>query len=245
MTHEHEHTGLLPAMALGALAPDEREQVGAHLARCDACRSQLSDYEAVVDRLGLGAPLVSPPDALQARLMGRIQAPVRARVHWPFDWFSRLVAGWPRLVPAGVLAGLALAAILTFANLYVWRQMSAPGQSGPENVNLIHLRATEAAPGASGTLLLAKDGAWGMLVVHGLPALDAERQYQLWLIDDGRRSSGGVFSVSAQGEAQLKVLPVQRMESYEAFGITIEPRGGSSGPTGAKVLGGVVTGQRG
>ncbi|MBI5552602.1 MAG: anti-sigma factor [Desulfobacterales bacterium] len=230
---------LLPSLALGVLEADARERVAAHLAHCERCRSEAGDYEAVVVQLGLGAPRVAPPDALKQRLMRRIQAPVRPRVRRPFAWFSRLLFGWPRLAPIGLLAGAALTLILGLSNYYLWRQVrtSGPG-SGLESVNLVHLRPTDAAPGASGTLLMAKDGAWSMLVVQGLPALDAERQYQLWLIADGRRTSGGVFSVSAQGEAQLKVSSPRPMAGYEAFGITIEPRGGSPGPTGDKVLGG-------
>jgi anti-sigma-K factor RskA len=102
------------------------------------------------------------------------------------------------------------------------------------------MRATDAAPGASGTLLMAKDGEWGVLVVQGMPMLDAARQYQLWLIDHGQRTSGGVFSVSTEGAAQIKVISTLPMKSYDAFGITIEPHGGSPGPTGAKVLGGRI-----
>ncbi|MFZ1984718.1 MAG: anti-sigma factor [Desulfatitalea sp.] len=241
MNSDHDHISeLLPSLALGALTPDEREQTSAHLAECEGCPIQLTEYEAVVDQLGLGAPIVPPPEALKQRLMRRIQTPVRVRVKRPLAWFSRLAVGWPRLVATGVLAGSVLAVVLGLSNLYLWRHMNAAGQGGLENVHLVHLRATDTAPGASGTLLMAKDGGWGVLVVQGMPMLDADRQYQLWLIDDGQRTSGGVFSVSTEGAAQVKVIPTQPMKSYEAFGITIEPHGGSPGPTGAKVLGGRI-----
>jgi anti-sigma-K factor RskA len=241
MTRNHDHiTELLPSLALGALTPDERAQAGAHLAECAECPVQLNAYEEVVDQLGLGAPLVPPPDALKQRLMRRIQTPVRTRVKWPFAWFSRLVASWPRLVPAGVLAGLVLAVVLGLSNFYLWHHMSAAGQGGLENVHLVHLRGTDAAPGASGTLLMAKDGGWGVMVVQDMPMLDEARQYQLWLIDHGQRTSGGVFSVSTEGAAQLKVISTSPMKKYDAFGITIEPHGGSPGPTGTKVLGGRI-----
>jgi anti-sigma-K factor RskA len=230
---------LLPSLALGVLDADVRERVTAHLSHCEHCRSQAGGYEVVVAQLGLAALQVAPPEALKQQLWQRLQAPVRPRVQRPVTWFARPVFGWPRLVAIGVLAGLALTLILGLSNFYLWRQMRTTGPvSGLESVHLVRLRPTDAAPGASGTLLMSKDGAWSMLVVQGLPALDAERQYQLWLIADGRRTSGGLFSVSDQGDAQMTVSSSRPVVSYDSFGITIEPRGGSPGPTGAKVLGG-------
>ena len=85
--------------------------------------------------------------------------------------------------------------------------------------------------------MVSTDGEHGTLVVDGLPALDEERQYQLWLIEDGQRTSGGVFSVNPEGYGSLWVLSPEPLSGYSAFGITIEPAGGSPGPTGAKVLG--------
>jgi anti-sigma-K factor RskA len=230
---------LLPSLARGVLDSDTREQVAAHLSHCDRCRSEVGDYEAMVVRLGLAAPRVAPPGALKQRFTGRIRTPIRSRVRRPFAWFARLTLGWPRLVPLGLLAGLALTLILGLSNLFLWRQVRTAGPaSGLESVYLVHLLPTEAAPDASGTLLISKDGVWSMLVVQHLPVLDAERHYQLWLIAGGRYTSGGVFSVSAEGEAQLNVNSTGPVSGYEAFGITIEPRGGSPGPTGDNVLGG-------
>jgi hypothetical protein len=42
-------------------------------------------------------------------------------------------------------------------------------------------------------------------VVDHLGALSPEQQYQLWLIQDGKRTSGGVFSVSSEGYASLVI----------------------------------------
>lgn len=240
MNSECDHiTDLLPSLALGILDADERQRVAAHLSQCDRCRSQAEGYDAVVAQLGLGSPQMAPPDALKQRLKGRLRAPVMSRGRRPFAWFSRMALGWPRLVPLAVMAGLALAVILGVSNFYLWRQVRTSGSgSGLENVSLVYLHPTDTAPGASGTLLVFKADGWGMLVVQGLPELAPEREYQLWLIQKGQRTSGGLFSVSSQGEAQLEVRSERSLADYEAFGITIEPRGGSPGPTGKKVLGG-------
>jgi anti-sigma-K factor RskA len=75
-------------------------------------------------------------------------------------------------------------------------------------------------------------------VVDHLGALSPEQQYQLWLIQDGKRTSGGVFSVSSEGYASLVIASPLPLDAYSAFGVTIEPQGGSPAPTGEKVLGG-------
>jgi anti-sigma-K factor RskA len=47
-----------------------------------------------------------------------------------------------------------------------------------------------------------------------------------------------VFSVSKEGYGALTVAAEQPLNIYSALGITVEPRGGSPGPTGEKVMGG-------
>jgi anti-sigma-K factor RskA len=93
------------------------------------------------------------------------------------------------------------------------------------------------APEATGLLVISVDGEHGTLVVDGLASLEPSWQYQLWLIQDGQRTSGGVFSVSHEGYGSLWISSPQPLSSYSAFGVTIEPEGGSPGPTGDKVLG--------
>jgi anti-sigma-K factor RskA len=87
-------------------------------------------------------------------------------------------------------------------------------------------------------LFLSKNGEYGTLMVDHLPPLGQDQQYQLWLIKDGKRTSGGVFSVNLDGYGSLWVTSPEWLANYSALGITIEPTGGSPGPTGAKVLGG-------
>jgi anti-sigma-K factor RskA len=101
----------------------------------------------------------------------------------------------------------------------------------------INLVGTEKAPQATGLLVMSVDGERGTLVVDGLTPLGEDQEYQLWLIQDGQRTSGGVFSVNRKGYGSLWVSSPQPLSTYSGFGITIEPAGGSPGPTGDKVLG--------
>jgi anti-sigma-K factor RskA len=102
------------------------------------------------------------------------------------------------------------------------------------------MTAEKSAADAGGVIVMSNDGNFGTLIVDGLPALDSARQYQLWLINEGKRTSGGVFSVMDNGYGVLIVNSSKPLSTYQNFGITIEPFGGSSGPTGDKVLGGKI-----
>ena len=103
--------------------------------------------------------------------------------------------------------------------------------------DVISLSSTASMPQAKGLIIVSGDGRYGTLVASDMEPLDETQQYQLWLIKDGKRTSGGVFSVSKSGYTALQVYSKEPLGSFDAFGITVEPYGGSPGPTGEKVLG--------
>jgi len=224
----------LPAYALGCLEPAEAEMVGLHLAGCSACCEELDAWERTVDQLIHATPVVEPPAALDTRLMASIR-PART-----YPWFERLLQSWPRLVPAASVAALLLVIVSGLINLALLRQVDDGKLSGLADVQLARFAGTEVMPAASGVLMVADDAKEGVLLVSAMLPLEAHQQYQLWLIRNGERTSGGVFSVNVEGEARLLVASEIPLAHYDAFGVTIEPYGGSAGPTGPKVLGGTI-----
>jgi len=103
------------------------------------------------------------------------------------------------------------------------------------------LANTNNAPQALGTLVVGQSGDYGSLVVDHLQTLDNAHQYQVWLNRDGERISAGTFSVNHEGYASLELKAPIPLILYDTIGITVEPTGGSPGPTGIKVLGGDIT----
>ena len=101
----------------------------------------------------------------------------------------------------------------------------------------MRLAGSEVAPEASGIIYNSADGRNGTVIVDRLPQLGPDQQYQLWLIQHGQRTSGAVFSVDADGYRGLQIASPIPLQDYSAFGITIEPAGGSPSPTGQRVLG--------
>jgi anti-sigma-K factor RskA len=143
-----------------------------------------------------------------------------------------------RTRPVWGLVSLILIVALAMSNLWLWGQLNRPQPvTEPGVMRSVALTGTEAATDATGLLVISTDGEHGTLVVEGLPDLGSEHQYQLWLIHDGQRTNGGVFSVDEEGYSSLTISSPQPLSSYSAVGITIEPTGGSPGPTGDRVLG--------
>ncbi len=143
----------------------------------------------------------------------------------------------PVRLAIGVL--VLLIAFMGISNYLLWQRVNALQARVPQgNVQIVHLDGTNNAPLAQGYLMVFPNETYGTLVVENAPLLQPGYQYQLWLNRDGKRSNGGVFSVSDDGYGTMEVIAGEPLTTYQSFGITIEPSGGSSGPTGKKVLGG-------
>ena len=115
--------------------------------------------------------------------------------------------------------------------------------TGPRGMRAIALQNTRRALEASGFVIVGADGQNGVLVVDKLPALDATREYQVWLTRDGSDTSGAIFSVDANGYRGVRLTPPESLLMYTSVQVTIEPAGGSDHPTGSQVLIGTLSNQ--
>jgi anti-sigma-K factor RskA len=91
---------------------------------------------------------------------------------------------------------------------------------------------------ANGTLWFTPEQAEGCLVVQDMPQLPSEQVYQLWLLQGEQRTSGGTFYVDSEGNGWLLISLATPLSSFERIGVTIEPDGGSPGPTTPRLIGG-------
>ena len=94
------------------------------------------------------------------------------------------------------------------------------------------LAPTENGPiGASGTLYYSLIDQTGVLLVHGMPPLDAGRAYQLWYLrgESVPPQPGGVFTVDANGEG-IVTVPAD-IPSFNNVALTNEPASGSQTPS--------------
>jgi len=228
----------LPDYVLDILTDAEASQVAEHLAGCLACREEFLRLKQVADEIPLALVQTAPPARVKDALMGSIQAhkikPIPA---------SR-VTSWQKLADILRLRlpawGVALILVLSLGNLLVWQQLKQSNSQTTSPMRVLALAHTNDAPQALGTLVIGQNGDYGSLVVDQLQNLDNGQQYQVWLSRDGERISAGLFSVNYEGYASLELQAPLPLILYDTIGITIEPTGGSPGPTGIKVLSGEI-----
>lgn len=243
MLEEHVSDSL-PGYALGCLDQDELLRVARHLAVCPLCCQELITYQKTAASLAYSAPLATPAVGLKEKVLKRVllavnpvAAPEKKEMVRTNLFVSLLAvfSGRGRWA-LGALA-LVLIVFLGIYNLVLGNEINDLRAQIPQNVSVVSLEATSNAPGSSGYLMVFKDENYGVLAVRDIPTLDAAHQYQLWLVRDGKRTSGGVFSAGDNGYGALKITADQPLTYFQSFGITIEPVGGSPQPTGKKILG--------
>jgi anti-sigma-K factor RskA len=237
MTDHRAIIELIPVYVLHALEEDEAQRVAAHLESCQLCRDELAAYEEAAAQLANILPLQAPPDRLKARLMEHIQpaSQPEPRAETRPSWWERAKAALRTSAPVWAPVSAVLILVLLISNILLWQQVSRP--ASPEIVT-VALTGTAAASDAQGILFLTAGQLTGVLVVSSLASLPDDQQYQLWLVEeDGSRDSGALFSVDSAGRAQVDVSGSKALPDYTAFGVTVEPAGGSPGPTGQQVLG--------
>ena len=78
----------------------------------------------------------------------------------------------------------------------------------------------------------------GLLTFEKLPAIAAEQDYQIWVIDPAYQNpvNGGVFHVARDGSVSLAFRPDQPVRKATAFAISLEKKGGVPKAEGPIVL---------
>jgi hypothetical protein len=227
-------TDLLPGFALGSLERPEVEKVRRHLHNCPICQAEVAGYRNVVDQLAFEAPFKN-----SHRRKPRHAHMVHSH-SGSVNWIAELALTRPRLLPTLLLICMILIATFAVASIILWQQAVQLTNADLNQSRLVEFRALPAAPGAAGTMLIENGAQRGLLVVRDMPPLGEKMQYQLWLIHRDQNTSGGVFTVTPQGDGRLEVLPERPLAAFDSFIISIEPFGGSPWPTGSRVLRGTL-----
>jgi len=94
----------------------------------------------------------------------------------------------------------------------------------------VDLKGQANMPGAAGRAFWSRT-AGIMFTADRLPALAAGQVYQLWAITGTVATGAGTFTPNAQGAASVTSTIAPGAPMPDAFGVTIEPTGGSATPT--------------
>ena len=232
------------AYLLGALPEVEARRFEAHVEECPVCRDEVERLRPVVEMLPRSVSPVAPPPSLKASLMEVVEAEARQREQ-PAKRRSLAAGLRARLIrPGSGLAGLrpgvawvAAAAVRALGVVTGAAGLSALSESRDED------RASRTVvadvdrtrlPSGSGSLVLAADRDGAVLRVHGLPPLESDAVYQVWLKRGDEVISQSLFTVGEDGDGAGAVA--DDLEGADAVMVTREAAGGARAPTEKPVL---------
>jgi anti-sigma-K factor RskA len=249
--------------ALGALDGEERTTFESHLRTCVHCQQQLAEAQAVCALIGMSTEPVAPAPAVKANLMQRVKAEPRTTAAVPAKPAARKRHWGLRFS----LAFAAIAVILALTTAWLWKlnehhlqqldalqtQLDATQEQATQNAAAMHaVTAVVGAPdtitvtlqqqagGPPGQAHVLYNARLGVVVYSGeLAPAPADKSYQLWLVPaSGVPVSAGLVAPNQESRAAVVHLPEGL--AAKAFAVTVEPKGGSPQPTGAKVLVGLA-----
>ena len=114
------------------------------------------------------------------------------------------------------------------------RDSTVAALSGP-GVQVIELASTQRrAPG--GRMFWDPATARWTFFAHDLPALRADRDYQLWLITPAGPVSAGTFKPTPEGLATVQATYALPRDQLRAVAVTEEPAGGLPKPSGQPLI---------
>jgi len=99
----------------------------------------------------------------------------------------------------------------------------------PQEYKMVALAGTPAHPAAQARVLYNKASHRVYLDVAQLPPLPPGKQYQLWALDNGKPVDAGMLTAATTAGDGLQQM--KDIASAQAFAMTVEPTGGSAGPT--------------
>ncbi|MBI3586103.1 MAG: anti-sigma factor [Ignavibacteriales bacterium] len=109
-----------------------------------------------------------------------------------------------------------------------------------QRIEIVFMNGLETNPAGYGKIIWDPIKKTAIFQVANLPAVPQGKDYQLWIIKNKMSISGGVFSVTSEkgGESYFKVmnLDVGEKKDFDAFTVTLEPKGGAPQPTGVMYL---------
>jgi hypothetical protein len=217
----------LTAFVLGALDPEETEEVRRHLPSCSCCRNELEGLRKVKRALDAAPPPVDPPGHLKDEILTRLRAERESRTEYAEPGKPSSSGGQtksPRGRRLHLLSGVAAAviAVVVFGIVFGLPRAEAP-------VATVALVPTpEEAAGL--------EGYWGVAEIRPQPSdnqrvelrlnnfdePEPDRYYELWFASGDRRISAGSFTSVGRGETRVWLNAPPEARSFDTLLITEE-----------------------
>jgi anti-sigma-K factor RskA len=262
------HEEFAALRALGLLAQPELQTFEAELRADAELARLSHSLENTVTQLALAAPQLQPPPGLKQRVLGAVPEPDQqpAEGHSLGRFAPWALAAALALTAAGLAfqnlglrqengvlqteLRLAEVASRTAQGQLAERSLLAEGMINKLGANLrrsedlARLKVSALASLAGNTKEAQAIAVWdpeqqtGLLTIDQLPATEAEKDYQIWVVDPAYQNpvNGGVFHVTTTGRSSLAFRPDQPVKQAAAFAISLEKKGGVPKAEGPIVL---------
>jgi anti-sigma-K factor RskA len=253
MAHKTEYEDQIALYSLGLLRGEELREVEEHLAEgCDICEGLLKDSDTVFTNLPYSLEDTPLPEGLERKIFKSIGQ------RRPAPKESLLSIFWKSISPfwltMGTAVSIALIIFLVVSNISLRSKLEFQGKdlsalqvkfakdkemmdyvTNP-NVDLVSLGSKMPHMDATGKLLWNKDTHKALFLVSNIPTLEKGKTYQLWVIENGKPVSMGVFDVDKQGKKMIEIKLMPEPAKPMQFAVTLEPAGGMPHPTGNTYL---------
>lgn len=227
---------LAAAYALDAVDEQERRAFEAHYHECVACRADVRDHRETLAAIAAESP-VAPSASVRERMLAEIAQTRQLSPLLP-DGVSDLAERRRRRrrMTTSMLAAATLVVVLAAGAVFL---TTGPSQTFGDHLaavvdqpdsHFLTLAATDAHHGP-GVVRVTWSEAAGRAIVLGddLPAAPAGTAYELWMIDERGPQPMRLLDAADHGELR-GVFDIGATPT--AWGVTVEPAGGSTVPTG-------------
>lgn len=250
-------SGLIETYALGEGTAEERALVQ-RMAQADpTVRAELDAVEITLERYAT-MNAVKPPAALRTSVLAAIKEERKPVIsisrnsgeRSPWNWLAAaavialLVSGAANFMLYGELhqvkdrlAGLENERAVMAEQMQVQKASMESSQKQlavvfDPNKRIVTLSGQVIEPKASARIFMDPASSDVYIDVLSLPKPPAGKQYQLWAQVDGKMVDAGMLDLADNGERLQRMKP---MPNATAFGVTLEPKGGSDVPTLAEL----------
>lgn len=216
---------LAAAYALDALDESERVAFEAHYPTCDICRQEVEEFRATAGGLAAAAS-ASPPPELRAQVLDEIG---RTRQLPPI--VGTIAEARRRRRPVTPVLLAAAAAVLLVVGAVVVAGLRGGTSvedvlAAPDAV-VTTLDPTPDASGGSFQVVWSAERGQVAVIANGLADPGPDSVYELWAIVGETPIAAGLFGPDdgrLRSTSDVDVAPA-------AWGVTVEPAGGSTAPT--------------
>jgi anti-sigma-K factor RskA len=233
---------LAAAYVLDALSRDELDEFERHVEQCETCALDVQEMRETTAALATSVA-EQPPATMRDRVLA--QAAITPQVESAGLHDGVVDLGEQRQKRRGVnrwLAGVAAAGLIAAGALgvstYQANHRAQDAQIAADEISALLadpnaiVEHADVTGGGEGTFVMSPDEGRALFTAADLPEPGADHTYQLWAIDDSGATSVGLLQPDAGEARELVDVPA----GSTAFGMTLEPAGGSDQPTTKPIL---------